>query len=108
MLAFLITLIYLACFVPLIVYGVKALQKKEVSGTAWKTSIGVAVGGVFVLSVGLWLLSLYPDVLFFRSLGYESVFWKTNLVKWGFFWGAWFIFLAVLMLNFFIIKRSKG
>ncbi len=105
MLEFLIVLLYLACFVPLIVYGVKSSIEKKVSRRAWKTSIGVAVGGVFILSVGLWLLDLYPDVLFFRSLGYESVFWKTNLVKWGFFWGAWLIILAVLMVNFFIIKR---
>ncbi|MDD2696757.1 MAG: UPF0182 family protein [Candidatus Pacebacteria bacterium] len=105
MLTFLIVLVYLICFVPLIVHGIKALREKEVSAAAWKESIGVAVGGVFILSVVLWLLGLYPDVLFFRSLGYESVFWKTNLVKWGFFWGAWLIILAVLMVNFFIIKR---
>lgn len=105
MLTFLIILLYLACFVPLILCVIKVLREKEVTRAAWKMSIGVAVGGVFILSVCFWLLDLYPDVLFFQSLGYESVFWKTNLVKWGFFWGAWLIITTVLMANFFVIKR---
>jgi len=44
-------------------------------------------------------LSYYVDVLWFKSLGYESVFWKTLSVQWG-------VFAAVLTATFVIFYGS--
>jgi len=96
----------MACVIPIIVNFIRSLTEREVSKSAWTTSTIVAIGGIFLLSVGLWLIDVYTDVLFFENLGYQSVFWKTNLLKWGFFWGAWIGFIILFMLNYRIIKKS--
>src|SRR5713226_8850839 len=51
-------------------------------------------------------LSYYVDVLWFRSLGYGDVFWKTLALQWGIFTafsGATFL---ILYGSFLALKRA--
>src|SRR5579872_2547189 len=51
-------------------------------------------------------LSYYVDLLWFKSLGYESVFWKTLNVQWGVFAAMAAATFAILYGSFLALKRA--
>jgi uncharacterized membrane protein (UPF0182 family) len=51
-------------------------------------------------------LSYYVDVLWFGSLGYGSVFWKTLLLQWGIFAAFAAATFFVLYGSFLVLKRA--
>jgi uncharacterized protein len=60
----------------------------------------------FVLFSGRTLLSYYVDVLWFGSLGYGSVFWKTIGLQWGIFAAFALVTFLVLYCAFLALKRA--
>ena len=54
------------------------------------------VAAALILIAGRTALSYWVDLLWFRSLGYADVFWKTLGFKWG-------IFAAFAAITFFIL-----
>src|SRR5258708_23619843 len=50
-------------------------------------------------------LSYYVDVLWFRSLGYGSVFWKTLSLQWGIFAAFAAATFLILYGSFLALKR---
>ena len=51
-------------------------------------------------------LSYYVDVLWFRSLGYGDVFWKTLDLEWGVFAGFAATTFLILYGSFLALKRA--
>jgi uncharacterized protein len=54
---------------------------------------------VVIVSAGRWLLSLWVDLLWFRSLGYAQAFWTSRGLEWG-------IFAVVTVITFFSLYGS--
>ena len=65
--------------------------------------LAVLVG---ILFVGRAALSYYVDVLWFGSLGYADVFWKTQSLQWGVFAAFAAATFLILYGSFLILKRA--
>jgi uncharacterized protein len=61
--------------------------------------LGIFLGGRTVLSY-------YMDVLWFESLGYRDVFWKTLSLQWGIFTAFAAVTFLVLYGSFLALKRA--
>src|SRR5580700_3634628 len=59
-----------------------------------------------VFFAGRTALSYYVDVLWFGSLGYESVFWKTFSLQWGVFAAFTVVTFLILYGVFLALKRA--
>lgn len=64
-----------------------------------KLLVVVAVVLAFVLFSSRTIISYWVNLLWFSSLGYADVFWKTQCLQWG-------IFLVSALLTFFILYGS--
>ena len=53
-------------------------------------------------------ISYWVDLLWFRSLGYRDVFWKTLGLKWGIFTAFAAVTFVVLYATFAALKRSHS
>jgi uncharacterized protein len=62
------------------------------------------IAGIFF--GGRTALSYYVDVLWFRSLGYEDVFWKTLSLQWGVFAAFAAATFLILYGSFLALKRA--
>jgi uncharacterized membrane protein (UPF0182 family) len=51
-------------------------------------------------------LSYWVDLLWFNSLGYEQVFWRSRGLQWGIFAGFFAVTFIILMLVFSALKRA--
>ncbi len=96
-----VALLYVVCCVPLVVNIFKILKDRDVK--SWKVSIGVAVGGPLILSCLLYSFSLYTELLWFKNLEFENVFWKILATKISF--GLFFSLVAFLIL--YIMSQSN-
>src|SRR5258705_8083072 len=66
--------------------------------------IAAVIAGIFF---GGWAaLSYYVDVLWFASLGYRDVFWKTLCLKWGIFGAFAAATFLILYGSFLALKRA--
>src|SRR6266853_6705846 len=65
----------------------------------------LAVLAVIVLG-GRAALSYYVDVLWFDSLGYRDVFWKTLGLQWGIFTAFAAATFLILYGSFLVLKRT--
>src|SRR6202165_1213028 len=65
--------------------------------------LAVLAGIVFV---GRTALSYYVDVLWFESLGYGDVFWKTLSLQWGIFTAFAAATFLILYGSFLALKRA--
>src|SRR5713101_6170646 len=65
--------------------------------------LAVPVGVIFG---GRTALSYYVDVLWFESLGYRDVFWKTLSLQWGIFAAFAAATLLILYGSFLALKRA--
>jgi uncharacterized membrane protein (UPF0182 family) len=59
-----------------------------------------------ILFGGRTTLSYYVDMLWFRSLGYGSVFWKTLSLEWGIFAAFTAVTFLILYGSFLALKRA--
>src|ERR1700681_2229299 len=67
--------------------------------------------GLLVVFAGIFFggrtaLSYYVDMLWFRSLGYGSVFWKTLSLQWGIFAAFTAVTFLILYGSFLALKRA--
>src|SRR5208283_2658130 len=60
----------------------------------------------FILFGGRTALSYYVDVLWFGSLGYGDVFWKTLSLQWGIFAAFTAVTFLILYGSFLALKRA--
>ncbi len=67
--------------------------------------IGIIAVIVLASSTGV---SYWVDLLWFGSLGYDAIFWKTRFLEWGIFGGFTAITFAVLMSAFSALKRAHS
>jgi hypothetical protein len=65
--------------------------------------LAIVAGIIFGGRAGL---SYYVDVLWFASLGYEHVFWKTLSLEWGIFLGFAAATLLIVYGSFLALKRA--
>jgi hypothetical protein len=65
----------------------------------------LAILAVIVL-FGRTFLSYWVDLLWFQSLGYESVFWKARGLEWGIFAGFAAATFLILYAAFSLLKRA--
>ena len=50
--------------------------------------------------------NFYLDLLWFKDLQFEEVFWTQHLTRWGLRLGAWLFLFAFLLINFLFARRS--
>jgi len=67
----------------------------------------IAIVAIILLG-GRTALSYWVDLLWFRSLGYGEVFWKTRGLEWGVFAGFALVTFLVLLGAFFALKRAHA
>lgn len=60
----------------------------------------------FFLIMGIWVSGLYTDWLWFQNLGYEAVFMKTFLSRWGVRLAAWLLFFLFLYINLLLSRKT--
>jgi uncharacterized membrane protein (UPF0182 family) len=65
------------------------------------------IGGLGLLAVIIvWIgLSIYPDWLWFGTLGFSSVFWTLVLSKFGVGLAVWLAFVAIVFFNLYLARR---
>jgi len=61
-----------------------------------------------ILFGGRTAIAYWVDLLWFSSLGYENVFWKTQFLQWGTFWGFAVLTFLILLGAFFALKRAHA
>jgi uncharacterized membrane protein (UPF0182 family) len=67
------------------------------------------IGLVFVaLILFWWVLSIYPDWLWFGKLNYSSVFWTMLLSKFSFGLANWLLFMLIIAVNLYVASRFKS
>jgi uncharacterized membrane protein (UPF0182 family) len=73
-----------------------------------KLLILIAVIIVIILFSARTAVAYWVNLLWFRSLGYEPVFWKTQLVQWSVFAGFALLTFAILYGAFHVLRRSHS
>jgi hypothetical protein len=68
--------------------------------------IVIALFVIVLLFSARTLLSLWVDLLWFRSLGYGQVFWTTQKLQWGIFAGFAILTFAILFGAFSALRRT--
>jgi uncharacterized protein len=63
---------------------------------------------VFILGGGRTAISYWADLLWFRSLGYADVFWKSRTLEWGTFAGFAALTFVILLSAFFALRHSHA
>jgi uncharacterized membrane protein (UPF0182 family) len=64
--------------------------------------IGVGIVAVLLLWSGI---SIYPDWLWFKNLGFSPVFWTMLLSKFGFGSVVWLLMILIVSLNLYAARR---
>jgi uncharacterized protein len=67
----------------------------------------IAIVAVILLG-GRTAISYWVDLLWFRSLGYGEVFWKTRSLEWGTFTGFAVVTFLVLLGAFTLLRRAHS
>jgi uncharacterized membrane protein (UPF0182 family) len=71
-----------------------------------RRNLCILIAALVALFLGaLSLLSYWVDLLWFQSLGYADVFWRTNVLKIGIFAAFFVLTFAILFLAFKGLKR---
>lgn len=117
MLISLIILAYLVAVAPLVVNCIRGLVyiddrdgDRRVSTRAWVITIFFWLGVWIPITVFLFVMSIYVDVLWFRDLGqsdrYWTTFWTKNWLFWGVGFAALFGIVAGGVVNYRLARRS--
>jgi uncharacterized membrane protein (UPF0182 family) len=72
-------------------------------------TIGLAVIGVVILAIivlGGTVVTFWTDAIWFRSIGYDAVFWTRVLTRIGLFAGTLAAALAILLVNLWLAGRA--
>jgi len=64
------------------------------------------IGCLLVLFLLLWfVISLYPDWLWFDNLGFAPVFWTMLISRFGFGFAIWLLLIGLVVLSLYFAKR---
>jgi len=64
------------------------------------------IGGLLVVFLLLWfVISLYPDWLWFGNLGFAPVFWTMLLSKFGFGFAIWLFLIIIIVVSLYVARR---
>ncbi|MEE8399358.1 MAG: UPF0182 family protein [Desulfobacterales bacterium] len=70
-----------------------------------KKLLGIGLGLVALLL--LWAgISIYPDLLWFRNMGFSPVFWTMLLSRFGFGFLVWFLMMIIVGVNLYFANRA--
>jgi len=61
--------------------------------------------GLLILLLFFSIVSIYPDWLWFKSLGFSPVFWTMMSAKFGFGFVVWLFLILIITINLYIAKR---
>ena len=68
--------------------------------------IKVLIGcGILVLLCLYSVISIYPDWLWFKNLGFSPVFWTMLSARFGFGLAVWLFLILIITLNLTIARR---
>ena len=66
----------------------------------------ILIGCLLVFFLVLWfVISLYPDWLWFDNLGFAPVFWTMLVSKFGFGLSIWLFLIVIISISLYIAKR---
>ena len=68
--------------------------------TAW-----IIAAGIIVLIIGLVGANFYLELLWFKDLQFERVFWTQYLARWGLNLGSWLFVFVLLLVNLLLTRR---
>lgn len=71
-----------------------------------KNKLLIAIGVILLLLLYS-AITIYPDWLWFKSLGFWSVFWTMLVSKFGFGLAVWLVLIVMLAANLFVAQRLK-
>lgn len=66
----------------------------------------IIAAGFAVVIIGLLGVFFYLDLLWFKDLQFEGVFWTQYLARWGLRFGAWLLLFAFLLINLCLTRRA--
>ncbi len=72
-------------------------------------TVGLAVVGAIILAVivlGGTVVTFWTDAMWFKSVGYDAVFWTRVLTRLGLFVGTLAVALAILLVNLWLAGRA--
>jgi len=72
-------------------------------------TVGLAVVGAVILAIivlGGTVVTFWTDAIWFKSIGYDAVFWTRVLTRIGLFAGTLAIALAILLVNLWLAGRA--
>jgi len=64
--------------------------------------------GLLVFLVFWTAISLYPDWLWFKNIGFSPVFWTMLFSRFGFGFLIWLLLIILISLNLFMAKRLRS
>jgi len=68
--------------------------------------IKLLIGCGFLLLLLLFsIVSIYPDWLWFKNLGFSPVFWTMLSARFGFGFVVWSFLILIIAINLYIAKR---
>lgn len=68
----------------------------------------IMIGFGILVVLLLWLgVSIYPDWMWFKNLGFSPVFWTMLLSKVGFGLVVWLLLIVIICFNLYIVKRAN-
>lgn len=113
MLTFLIALFYFGVSMPLIIKVVKvgyfALNEDEIPPVKWRKSLILSVSGSLLLTVLLIISHYYNETLWFKELGFSSVFWTEFNAKIIIFVISFVsVFLILSLIHFVTFKMAPA
>ncbi|MBW1699976.1 MAG: UPF0182 family protein [Deltaproteobacteria bacterium] len=62
-------------------------------------------GGLLVLLLAFSIISIYPDFLWFKNLGFSPVFWTMLSARFGFGFVVWLFLILIIATNLYIARR---
>jgi len=109
MLTFLIILLYVGICMPLIIRSTRTVYcfacEEDLPKLKWRKSIIMALTGSFILTALIIISHYYNEILWFKELGYTSVFWTEFSAKIIIFFVSLIITFGVLSIPVIKTKR---
>ena len=62
-------------------------------------------GGLLLVLLAFSIISIYPDWLWFRNLGFSPVFWTMLSARFGFGFVVWSFLILIITVNLYIARR---
>ena len=71
-----------------------------------RRTVWIIVAGIAVLFIGLAGVYFYLDLLWFKELQFEGVFWTQHLSRWGLSLGGWLFAFAFFLANLLFVRHN--